>query len=320
MHSLDIIIVNWNSGEQLRDCLASIAQTGPRSILGRVVVVDNASTDDSLAGVERIELPLQIVRNQQNKGFGAACNQGATEGHAEYLLFLNPDARLQPDSLTIPLGFLADPTQADVGICGIQLLNDDGNVARHCSRLPTAGVLVSQSLGLDQLLPQWFSGHIMTEWDHCATRTVDHVIGAFFLMRRTVFEQLGGFDERFFVYLEDLDFSLRAHQAGWTTVYLADAQAFHRGGGTSEQAKARRLFYSLRSRILYASKHFSRRGAGMVMAVTLLVEPWTRLVWSAMRLAPREAWETIGGYLLLWADMPRILTSIRQRNTIEEEG
>jgi len=309
MATIDINIVNWNAGDQLRECLASIAKTAPPALLGRVVVVDNASTDQSLAGLEKANLPLTLIRNRENRGFAAACNQGAAEGHAEYLLFLNPDARLQPNSLTVPLAFLANPAQADVGICGIQLLNDDGNVTRHCSRLPTAGVLVSQSLGLDRLLPQWFSSHIMTEWDHCATRTVDHVIGAFFLMRRTVFEQLGGFDERFFVYLEDLDFSLRAHQVGWRTVYLADAQAYHRGGGTSEQAKARRLFYSLRSRILYASKHFSRRGAGMVMAVTLLVEPWTRLAWSAMRLAPREAWETIGGYLLLWADMPRILAT-----------
>jgi hypothetical protein len=136
------------------------------------------------------------------------------------------------------------------------------------------------------------------------------------MVRRTVFDQLDGFDECFFVYLEDLDFSFRAHQAGWRTVYLTESQAFHRGGGTSEQAKARRLFYSLRSRILYATKHFSEAGAALVAAATLLVEPWTRLAWAAVRLAPREAWETACGYALLWTDLPSIFSTICQRSLI----
>ncbi len=312
---LDIVIVNWNVGDQLRECLASISRTAPRQLLGRVVVVDNASSDGSLAGLEESELPLTVIRNRENRGFAAACNQGAAVGNADYLLFLNPDTRLQANSLSVPQAFLSDPAHADVGICGIQLLDDHGQVARNCSRLPTTGILLSQATGLNRLFPRRFSGQAMSNWDHSTTRSVDQVIGAFFFTRRAVFEALGGFDERFYVYFEEVDFSLRAKGAGWQTIYLADARAYHRGGGTSEQVKARRLFYSLRSRMLYAAKHFSTFGAATVMAATLLAEPWTRLGWSAVRLAPREAWQTIHGFLLLWANMPHILADVWRNPT-----
>jgi GT2 family glycosyltransferase len=301
---VDIVIVNWNSGRQLRECLASIAQTA-RDRVRRVIVVDNASADDSLAFSAESNLPLQVIRNRENRGFAAACNQGAASGQARFVLFLNPDARLEARSLTAPLAFLAEPEQADVGICGIQLLDEHNHVSRSCSRLPTAGMLISQALGLNRLLPRWFPGQAMTEWDHAATRTVDEVMGAFFFMRRSAFERLGGFDERFFVYFEEVDLSLRAREAGWRTVYLADAQAFHLGGGVSDQVKAHRLAYSLHSRLLYVVKHFSTLDSSMVAAATLLIEPWTRLAWAALRLAPREIGETLGGFFLLWRRLSR---------------
>src|SRR5258708_40080093 len=101
----------------------------------------------------------------------------------------------------------------------------------------------------------------MSDCDYFDTRRVDVVTGAFLLVRRGIFEVLGGFDERFFVYLEDVDFLYRVGQAGWRCYYLAAARAYHRGGGCSEQAKAARLFYALRSRILYSYKHFGRASA-----------------------------------------------------------
>jgi len=141
---------------------------------------------------------------------------------------------------------------------------------------------------------------IMEEWPHDETREVDHVIGAFFLVRRSLFESLGGFDERFFVYLEDVDFSVRAGRAGWRSVYLTEARAYHKGGGTSEQVKARRLFYSLRSRMQYAHKHFPVRGAIVVGAGTLLVEPLVRLGWAVLQRSGSTFVETIQGYAMLW--------------------
>jgi GT2 family glycosyltransferase len=144
----------------------------------------------------------------------------------------------------------------------------------------------------------------MTAWDHAENRQVDHVIGAFFLVRRSLFESLGGFDTRFFVYLEDVDFSLRASHAGWSSFYLAEAQAYHKGGGTSEQVKATRLFYALRSRILYGYKHFRWTAATGILLTTLLLEPFVRLGFAIMRGTMTEVRETLQAYCLLWSTFP----------------
>jgi GT2 family glycosyltransferase len=148
----------------------------------------------------------------------------------------------------------------------------------------------------------------MVEWDHSFTRQVDQVIGAFFFIRRFVFESLGGFDERFYVYFEEVDLSFRAKQEGWNSVYLAEAQAFHSGGGSSSQAKAHRLFYSLRSRIIYSFKHFNAFEGWSVCMVTLAIEPITRLVRCIARGSVVEALDTLRGFFMLWKDTPKILS------------
>jgi GT2 family glycosyltransferase len=220
---------------------------------------------------------------------------GALQAKTEYLLFLNPDAALYANTLSSALAFMQAPANSAVGICGVQLLDDAGHISRSCARFPSAVGFVAHAVGLDRFFPHL--GHFMAEWDHGQIRRVDHVIGAFFLVRRVLFDALSGFDERFFVYLEDLDFSYRASQAGWHSVYLADAQAF--------QVKARRLFYSLRSRLLFSFKHLSWIGAVGVLLATLLVEPVSR---SALALA-RRSWsslmETWAAYTMLWRWLPQ---------------
>jgi GT2 family glycosyltransferase len=304
MTRLRIVIVNWNAGHLLRDCLTSISSSKYSNFeLEQVVVVDNNSTDASLDGLETIGLPLKVIRNSKNLGFAAACNQGAQGFEGNYILFLNPDTRLYLQSLSIPIDFMEESIYADVGICGVQLIDESGHVARSCARFPTAVGFLAHSIGVDRLFPT--IGHFMAEWSHDHTAHVDHVIGAFYLVRRELFECLQGFDEQYFVYLEDLDFSYRAWKSGWRTVYFTDAQAFHAGGGTSNQIKARRLFYSLRSRLIYAFKYFSWIGAILVLLSTLLVEPMVR---SALAVA-RRSWtsfkETWQGYGMLWCWLPQ---------------
>ncbi len=108
-------------------------------------------------------------------------------------------------------------------------------------------LLSGQSLGLDRSGYSIFPTHFLSEWDHCDTRAVDQVMGAFFFLRRSMFVKIGGFDERFFVYFEDLDLAVRARELGWTSVYIATARVFHHGFGTTEQVKDLRLFYYWRS-------------------------------------------------------------------------
>ncbi len=272
-----------------------------------MVVVDNASSDDSIEDLDNISLPITIIRNSSNCGFAAACNQGAMNSHARYLLFLNPDMILGAASLATAVEFMELSQNANVGACGVQLVDDDQEIIRSCSLFPSPGRFLVQTFGLDRLFPGRFSSKFMTDWDHRETRQVDVVTGAFLLVRRPIFETLGAFDERFFVYLEDVDFLHSVHQRGWLCYYLATAQAYHKQGGCSEQAKASRLVYSLRSRILYSYKNFTWAAATGLLLGTILLEPFTRLIWAGLRGSAHEATETISAFAKLWAEIPGLL-------------
>jgi GT2 family glycosyltransferase len=304
---IDIIIVNWNAGSYLRSCIDSITQYSSE-LVAQTIVVDNGSVDGSDARIENLP-NVNLIRAGVNLGFGKACNLGAQQAKSEYLLFLNPDAALYEGTLKKALAYMQDPTNAMAGICGVQLLDDTGHVSRSCSRFPSALGFAAQALGVDRFFPSL--GHYMAEWDHAQTRQVDQIIGAFFLVRRELFEALQGFDERFFVYFEEVDFSYRALLAGWHSIYLAEAQAFHAGGGTSRQIKAKRLFYSLRSRLLYGLKHFSRLQAWLLTVVTVVLEPITRTVFSLLRGGTDEVINTWKGYGMLYRDLWSIFKQSR---------
>ena len=293
---IDVIIVNWNAGQQLLECVQSVIANGA-GLVAKIIVVDNDSHDGS-------ELPLlamaqvHLIRAGANLGFGKACNLGAANSTADFLLFLNPDAQIGPKTLSRVDAFMQSDAAKKVGIVGVQLLEGSQHVARSCSRFPTPLSMISRASGIDLVFPRL--GSAMAEWDHKTTREVDHVIGAFYLIRRACFERAGGFDERFFVYIEDLDLSFRAKMSGWKTIYLADVQAFHAGGGTSSQVKAHRLFYSQRSRLQYAFKHFTIGGSLAVLLATLILEPPARILQAALRGSIQGVGEIVRAYGWLW--------------------
>ncbi len=300
--------MDFDAGVLLRECLASIASNPPNfGSLNRVVVVDNASRDPSQRRIQGLTLPVVLMRNEENIGFAAACNIGARFSEAEYLLFLNPDTRLEKNSLDVPARFLSAAENQDVGIAGIQLMDDRGRVSRTCRRFPTPSHYWNRALGLERISRSRFPTGGMEDWDHGDPRQVDQVMGAFFFVRRGVFEALGGFDERFFVYFEEVDFSLRALQADWRSVFLSEAQAFHAGCGTTDKVKVQRLFYSLRSRILYSYKHFRWLPATSVLMFTVFVEPISRIIWAISRGAWSEAGETVKASGMLWFSLVETL-------------
>ena len=312
MSMIDIVIVNWNSGLFLHQCINSIIQCNS-PFLNKVVVVDNGSTDDSIDNV--VDFPsVVIIRIGQNIGFASACNIGARICNSPYLLFLNPDTRVESNSFSVPLFFMEKAENSNVGICGIQLVDESGNISRTCSRYPTLSRFISSVLGLNKLPRFGGSGMSMREWDHRESRYVDQVIGAFFFCRRNLFNVLGGFDEQFFVYYEEVDFSLRSTLCGWSTYYLSNSQAFHAGGGTSQQVKAHRLFYSLRSRLLFAFKHFPRWQFFLLLLLTCVLEPISRTAWCLMRgdvLGVKHTWSAYG---MLFVNMKFILRGEGRRN------
>lgn len=304
--SLAIVVVNWNTGGYLARCLAAVAQA-VRAFPGpsEVVCVDNASSDGSFAAVTTSPVPVRAVARSANGGFARACNEGAAVVAADYLLFLNPDTEIAPDALARTVAFLAAPGNAGVGICGIQLVDEAGAPALSHSPFPTLRGFLARALGL----------HKVRVRDAARTaavppaggeraQEVDQVIGAFFLIRRSLFVALGGFDTRFFVYFEEVDLALRAHRAGWRSVCLPDVHALHAGGGATRRVKATRLFYSLRSRLQFAFKHFPPVSAWALVGLTFGLELPARLAQAALHGSWREARDVAAAYRRLVAALP----------------
>ena len=296
---LDVVIVNWNGGALLRACLASLASVQEAATV-QVIVVDNASQDGSADGLPALPRPLRLIRNAENRGFGRACDQGAAAGDAPAILFLNPDTQVAPDALRAALDALtADPR---TGIVGARLVDPDGRTARSCARAPTALGLLGRALALDRL--GLVRPHFLVEWDHADDRAVGQVMGAFLMIRRDLFAALDGFDPRFFVYWEDADLCTRARAAGFAVRHVAGAVAHHVGQGTTRQVRARRLFYFLRSQILYAHKHHGRAAALALTAASFCAQVPLRLALALARRSAAEAAEVLRAAGLLAAALP----------------
>jgi N-acetylglucosaminyl-diphospho-decaprenol L-rhamnosyltransferase len=299
--SLQIVIVNWNTGEHLRACLDSIASASKdRFTLERVTVVDNDSRDGSVDDLTAA-LPLEIIRNRDNRGFAAACNQGARAIHTDYVLFLNPDTRLFADTLDTTIAYMESAHAVDIGICGVEVLGDAATPIISCSRFPTLRVFIGKMTGLDAVVPSVFPPHHLPPSETGKSRVVDQVIGAFYLVRGDLYAALGGFDERYFVYFEDVDFALRARDNGARTFFLKEARVFHVGGGSSDQIPATRLYYSLASRITYARRHWPQWQANTLVALIFTVELIARLGRAAFRRSATDLRATVAGYARLLA-------------------
>tara|TARA_B100001750_G_scaffold236866_1_gene241272 strand:- start:602 stop:1525 length:924 start_codon:yes stop_codon:yes gene_type:complete len=296
MAKIDVVIVNWNTGPFLYECVLSLLNYGKKSIQD-IIVVDNLSADDSLENIQNLE-GVTLIKNDKNYGFARGCNIGANYSKSDYILFLNPDARIYVDTLEVCLNFYEKEENNNIGILGVKLEDEKGEINSRCSRFPSASNIFSHALGLDKLFPSL--GSFMIEFDHRSTRFVDQIIGAFFMVRKEAYNQLGGFDERFFLYMDEVDFSFRAKKLGYKSIYLSEAEAFHYGEVSSSKVKSRRLFYSLRSRIQYANKHFSKIDLIIVMLSTLIIEPLTRIIDCIIYLNITNLKNTIMAYRMLY--------------------
>lgn len=292
--TLDVVIVTWNPGpifdECLRSLVARLTEAGlPPGEGSTIVVVDNAS-DAGLRVPPELAWSVQLIGNRGNRGFAAACNQGAREGSAARILFLNPDVILGAGAVSESLATLPPSGSQGVGVVGIQLRDVDGGIVRSCARCPRLPSFLAALLRLPYL---GASGYLMTDWDHARSRPVDHVTGACYFVRRDLFETLGGFDERFFVYFEDLDFSMRVREAGWDIRYLATAFGQHRGGWSTGQGRRTRLYHDWRSRAAFAHKHFGSAGAAAVVMVTAVVDPFVRVASAVRHRSWREVRDVV---------------------------
>ena len=302
--SLDIVIVNWNSGLFLDNCLNSLNKYGLNQI-NKVVIIDNASSDESFKSINTYRFKMQVIENNHNIGFGAACNQGAKLCSSPFVLFLNPDTEIFEKSLEIPLNFIKDKSNLNIGVTGIRLIDENGNYSTSCARFPSAKRYFYRALGLTTFFPRYFQYTIMTNQESPSSGLVDQINGAFFLIRNDLFKKLNGFDERFFLYMDEVDLSYRSKMLGFDSYFLSEAKAFHKGGGSSDQIKAKRVFYSLRSRLQFFHKHFNIGINLLMWFEVFLLEFFSRVLFSLIKLNLKKFFQTfkIFIYLYIWGFM-----------------
>ena len=276
MIDLSIVIVSWNVRDLLRRCLRSVLDSrcpapdanlgefascvAPRRPSVEVIVVDNASTDDSV-GMVRAEFPgVHLIVNTVNQGFSAANNQGITGAHGRYVLVLNPDTEVVGEALSTMVVF-AD-AHPDVGGVGPQLLHPDGSVQSSRRRFPTLATAFFESTWLQPYAPRRvLERYRVLDQSDDAMLDVDWVMGAALMARREAVEQVGLLDEGFFMYSEELDWCRRFRDAGWRVVYLPAAQIIHYEGKSSEQVMPARHIHFQTSKVRYFRKHHSKAAA-----------------------------------------------------------
>ena len=252
--SVTAVTVNYNGGPVLRGLIDSL-EGQPE--LARVVVVDNASRDDSLAGIAPERDPrLTLIRNDSNRGFSAACNQGAARAEGRYLLFVNPDCRVPRGALRRLVDVL--DARADVGMVGPLVLNSDGSEQRGCRRyLPDAKRALMRTLGLHK--PDRHGK--VAGFDLTGTplpdqpTAVEAISGACLLIRRELFERLQGWDEKYFLHCEDLDLCMRVKLAGSTVLFVPDVTVSHAQGASSKRRPLFVLWHKHRGMLRYYLKY-----------------------------------------------------------------
>lgn len=256
--ALTVQIVNWNAREPLRQCLQSI-RAHPPGVPYEILVLDNNSHDGSVQMLEKEFPPIHLLVSEQNLGFSKGHNLCAKHAKGDYLFILNPDTLLSPSALDRLVAFAS--AHPEIGIIGPKLLNPDGSLQFSCRRFPEPTAALFRNTPLGKLFPNnhYTREYLMTDWDHNSVREVDWVSGAALFVRKTVFEQLGGFDEQFFMYCEDVDLCYRAWQAGWKVVYYPDVVIYHAIGRSTDLVANKMIRTFHQSMYRYYKKHYLKK-------------------------------------------------------------
>lgn len=288
---LAVVIVNFDSGEHLRNCVEHLRPAAGRTVC-ELVVVDNASTDGSLERAELVDPAVKVLRNTVNLGYGRACNQGAGVTSAPLICFLNPDIVPLGECLLKMLERMGE--RADAGIMGPRLNNPDG------SRYPSARVVPGMAVAMGHAIFGLFSSnnrftraYQLQGVDQEREREVDWVSGAAMMVRREAFEAVGGFDEGFFMYVEDVDLCRRISEAGWSCLYYPRAVMMHHVAGSSRRTPYKMIRHHHLSLMRYA--FLQTRGRARVLlpvaAVGILVRmlvAWAELYFRERRRLRRQ--------------------------------
>jgi len=282
--ALDVVVVSYNSRDLLADCLESLREStdGPRV----VHVVDNASADGTVELVRERFPEVRLTASTSNLGFAAATNVGIREGSAPYVLVLNPDTRVPPRALDPLLALMAE--RPEVGICGCRLERPDGSVDHAAKRsFPTPVSAVGHFTGLGRRAGA--SGRLAAyRAPEVESGPVDAVNGAFMLVRRRALDEVGLFDEGYWMYMEDLDLCYRFAQAGWVTWYEPSVTVLHVKAGTSGPVRSPRLDYAFHYGMFRFYRAHYAREHNLVVNAAVYTGIGAKLVVSLIRSGVRR--------------------------------
>lgn len=273
MARLSIIIVNWNVRELLDRCLASIfaADLAPGSF--EIIVVDSASADDSVAMVRQKYPAVRLLAQERNVGFTRGNNVGLAQAQGDFLLLLNPDTEVSRKALGALVDYLE--RHPAVGIVGPHTLNSDGSHQSSRRRFPSLMTGIFESSWLAAAAPARIErDYRMLETDDDDIMLVDWVQGSALMLRRELYRDIGGMDEAYVMYSEELDYCRRAKHAGWQVAYHGGAVITHHGGKSSEQVAAQTLIHFHTSKLRYFRKHHGFGQYAILRSVLLLQFAW----------------------------------------------
>jgi GT2 family glycosyltransferase len=276
---ISIVIVSFNTRDLLYRCLAALHDQELKEV--HTIVVDNGSTDGSPRMVAERFPNVELVKLSDNIGFGPANNIGFERCRGEFILLLNSDAFLHPRALVNLVS--AARRRPHAAVIGPRLLNPDGSLQRSAWPFPDPVRLLVEAVGLHRLLRRTRFYEDLGIWDHGQEREVDFVSGACLLLRALALKEVGGFDERFYMYAEESDMQQRLRARGWSVILAPTAAVTHVGGGSATGATSRLIqFYA--GQIRFLRKH---RGDGAAACgwLALLIGSVLRRRWVAARLA-----------------------------------
>ncbi len=257
MIELSIIIVNYNVKAFLQNCLLSIKKATEK-ISTEIIVIDNASDDGSVELVKKNFPEVNLIEAKQNLGFSKANNLGLKISRGKYICLINPDTIVEEDTFLEMINFM--DMHPEVGLAGCKILNPDGTFQLACRRsFPTPWVAFTKIVGLSKLFPQskLFARYNLTYLDENKSYEVDAVSGSFMFLRREIYDKIGGLDETFFMYGEDLDFCFRVKKAGYKVYYVHSTKIIHFKGESTKRSNIDELKHFYDAMRLFVRKHFS---------------------------------------------------------------
>jgi GT2 family glycosyltransferase len=282
---LSVVIVSYNVKYFLEQCLSSLKKAieGIPALAAEVFIIDNASSDGSPDFLEPLFPDFHFIRNKENIGFARANNEMIRGCKGEFVLFLNPDTIVAEDSLAVCISFLRD--HADAGALGVRMIDGAGRFLRESKRgFPYPATSFFKMTGLSRLFPRskTFSSYYMGHLDDDSTQKVEVLSGAFMMIKKSVLDKTGGFDEQFFMYAEDIDLSYRIDKAGLSNYYLPATTIIHfKGESTQKDIRYVKMFYSAMQ--LFIKKHFGRNGPSFRLN-TLIIGLRLRQMLSVLQL------------------------------------